>query len=219
MRSSFYMLVLAALAVAATGLTACSFDADYRGTTLLCPPSAPRCPDGYTCVNQVCTTGAATDAASDGDADAADASSTDAGTCDLATIEGTRDTCGQARDLTAAATAAGGTTVFGNTTGYASDLTPSTLPDCTTSPEPGPDGIWRATLTTGQTLSVTFSPEGWSGDVYIINACTPTATCVEGGAMFTPVTVSPPAGTYYIVVDSRMAGVAGCYSLDVAITQ
>jgi hypothetical protein len=216
-RSSFHTLVVAALAVAATGLTACSFDADYGGTNLACPPSSPRCPDGYTCVDQVCTRGGAIDAA---DApDAIDANATDAGICELAATEGTRDTCGQARDLTAAATAAGGTTVFGNTTGYANDLTPSTLPDCTTSPEPGPDGIWRVTLTTGQTLAVTFSPDGWSGDVYIINACTSTATCVEGGPMFTPVTMSPPAGTYYIVVDSRTAGVAGCYALDVTITQ
>lgn len=201
--------------VAAAGLTACSFDADYGGTNLRCPPSSPRCPDGYTCVNEACTTNVGGDGGTDGAIDASDAVPS---TCDLAVGEGTRDICGQARDLTAAAALAGGTTVYGNTTGYANDLTPSTLPDCTTSPEPGPDAIWRVTIAAGQTLAVTFSPDGWNGDVYIINACTQTATCVEGGPMFTPITVMPPAGTYYIVVDSRGAAVAGCFSLDVEIT-
>lgn len=214
MRSCFHTLVVAGLAVAAACLSGCSFDADYGGTSLACPPSSPRCPDGYTCVNQVCTRDGTTDAG-----DATDTSGADAGTCDLAAAEGTRDTCGQARDLTAAASAAGGTRVHGNTSGYANDLTPSTLPDCTTSPEPGPDGIWRVSVTAGQTLTVTFSPEGWSGDVYVIDACTSTATCEGGGPMFSPVSVTPTAGTYYIVVDSRMAGAAGCYALDVALTQ
>lgn len=203
--------MLVTVAVAAAGSTACSFDADYGGTNLMCPASSPRCPDGYTCVNRVCTMGGA----DDGGIDAIDAAPS---TCDLAVGEGTRDACGQARDLTPAANLAGGTTVYGNTTGYANDLTPSTLPDCTTSPEPGPDAIWRVTITAGQTLAVTFSPDRWSGDVYIINACTSTATCVEGGPMFTPVTVSPPAGTYYIVVDSRSTTAVGCFALDVAIT-
>lgn len=199
------------VAVGAAGLTACSFKADYGDTNLRCPPSSPRCPDGYTCVNEVCTMGGA----EDGGIDATDAPPS---TCDLAIGEGTRDTCGQARDLTPAANLAGGTTVYGNTTGYASDLTPSTLPDCTTSPEPGPDAIWRVTLTAGQSLTVTLMPDGWSGDVYVVDACTPTADCVGGGAMFSPVTVMPTAGMYYIVVDSRSAGVSGCFALDVAIT-
>lgn len=220
MRSCFHTLVAVAVAVTAAGAAAshagCVFDADYGGTSLACPPSSPRCPDGYTCVNQVCTRDGSADA---GDGDATDTSVTDAGTCDLAAAEGTRDTCGQARDLTAAASAAGGTRVYGNTTGHANDLTPSTLPDCTTSPEPGPDAIWRVAITAGQTLTVTFSPEGWSGDVYVVDACTSTATCEGGGPMFSPVSVTPAAGTYYIVVDSRMAGAAGCYTLDVALTQ
>lgn len=210
MRSWFYTLVVGA----AAGLTACSFDADYGGTQLRCPPSSPRCPEGYTCVNEVCTNGGA----DDGGIDGTDGVTPDASTCDLAVGEGTRDTCGQARDLTPAANQQGGATVYGNTTGYANDLTPSMLPNCTTSPEPGPDAIWRVTLTAGQSLSVTFAPDGWSGDVYITNACTSTATCVGGGAMFTPVTVTPTAGTYYIIVDSRSAGASGCFALDVTIT-
>ncbi|MBZ0238973.1 MAG: hypothetical protein K8M05_42070 [Deltaproteobacteria bacterium] len=213
MRSWFHTLAV----VAAAGLTGCAFDADYAGTSLRCPASSPRCPDGYTCVDEVCTRAGATDAG-DGDGDAPDASGADAGVCDLAAAEGTRDTCGQARDLTAAASAAGGTRVHGNTTGYANDLTPSTLPDCTTSPEPGSDGIWRITVTAGQTLAVTFSPEGWSGDVYIVDACTATATCEGGGPMFSSVSVTPAAGTYYIVVDARTPSEAGCYHLDVALT-
>ena len=209
MRSWFHTLVV----VATAGLTACSFSADYSDTQLWCPPSSPRCPDGYTCVNEVCTTGGTTDGGG------IDGVAADASACDLAIGEGTRDTCGQARDLTPAASMAGGTTVYGNTTGYANDLTPSTLPDCTTSPEPGPDAIWRVTITAGQTLTVAFSPDGWSGDIYIISACTSTATCLDGGPMFSPVTVTPAAGTYYIVVDSRGPAVAGCFSLDVTITQ
>jgi hypothetical protein len=207
-RSWFYMLVVGA----AAGLTACSFDADYGGTQLRCPPASPRCPDGYTCVNETCTMNGGTDGGGP------DGVTPDAGACDLAIGEGTRDTCGQARDLTPAANMAGGTTVYGNTTGYANDLTPSTLPNCTTSPEPGPDAVWRVTITAGQSLTVTFSPEGWSGDVYVINACSSTATCMGGGAMFTPVTLTPAAGTYYIVVDSRAAGANGCFALDVEIT-
>jgi hypothetical protein len=210
-RSRFHTSV--AVAVVAAGLTACAFEADYGDTILACPPSSPRCPEGHACVNDVCTAGGSLDASP------IDTRTADSSTCDLAVGEGTRDTCGQARDLTPDASMTGGTTVYGDTSGYVNDLTPSTLPDCTTSPEPGPDAIWRVTTTAGQTLTVTFSPDGWSGDVYIIDACTSTADCVEGGPMFTPVSVSPPAGTYYIVVDSRAAAVSGCFSLDVTITQ
>ncbi len=201
--------------VAALAATGCSFDADYGGTSLRCPPASPRCPDGYACVNQVCTAGGA-----DADAAPGDGLGPDAGVCELAAMAPPNDGCGAAIDLTAAALAPGGTIAYGNTTGYTSDLTPSTLPGCTESPEPGADAIYRLTLAAADSLVVTLSPQAWIGHVYVINACNATASCIGGGAAFAQVTETiATAGTYYVVVDAPTAGAAGCFSLAVTVTR
>jgi hypothetical protein len=201
-----------ATAAATGGLAACGFDADYSDTRLLCPPSSPRCPPGYTCAAGVCTTGA--DDGGPGDA------GPDASVCELAMSQPDNDGCGAAIDLTAAALAAGGTIAYGDTTGYASDLTPSTLPDCTMSPEPGPDAIYRLTLAAGDSLAVTLSPDGWTGHVYVTDACTGTAACQGGAAAFSPLTVPiTTAGTYYVVVDAPASGAAGCFALAATVTR
>jgi hypothetical protein len=204
--------MLAAAAVASLG-AGCTFDADYGDTQLMCPESSPRCPAGYTCVNTVCVVPGGPDAATDG-------AGPDAGVCELAAMEGENDGCGASRDLTAAASAAGGTVAHGDTTGYVDDLTPSTLPDCTGSPEPGPDAIFRVNLVVGESLAVTLTTDGWLGDVYVTDACTQIADCLDGAMQNTAVTVGPvgTAGTYYIVVDARTAGVSGCFSLSATIT-
>lgn len=201
------------LLVTAALLGACAFDADYGGTQLRCPSGSPRCPDGQTCVNEVCV------ASAPGDAPPGDGGP-DAGVCDLAARAPDNDGCGAALDLTAAALVAGGTLAYGDTTGYGNDLTPSTLPGCTGAPEPGPDAIYRLALQPGDTVTATLSPAGWTGAIYVTDACTATAACKGGAAAFATATVPiTTAGTYYVVVDAPASGDAGCFSLAIAVTR
>jgi len=209
------MLVLAS----ATTVAACAFDADYRGTALKCSAAAPACPDGYACVADVCVTGGAIDAAASGDGPGGDgAPGPDAGVCDLAAQVADNDGCGAAINLTSAALTPGGTIAYGDTRGYANDLVPTSLTGCTGSPEPGPDAIYRLTLAAGDTLTATLESQGWTGAIYVIDACSSTAACKGGAASFAqataPITV---AGTYYLVVDST--GAAGCFALSVAVVR
>lgn len=198
-----------ALALAA----ACGFDADYGGTMLRCPPGAPTCPAGFTCVAEVCTpTGA-----SDGGVDAS--------ACALAALAPDNDTCATAIDLTAAALAPGGATAYGDTTGYAADLAPATLPGCTETVEPGPDAVYRLTLAAGDDVTIALAPSSHDAGFYLIDACSLTATCVggadspgAGGQEQRTLTVAS-AGTYYLVVDASTASAAGCYTLTVAIAR
>lgn len=194
-------------------LGACAFDADYGGTQLRCPPESPACPEGYACVAEVCVSGSP-------DGGGPDGAGPDATACELATQAPDNDGCGAAIDLTAAALAAGGTTAYGDTTGYANDLTPSTLPGCTGQPQPGPDALYRMTLAPGDTVTLTLSPEGWTGAVYLIDACTGTAGCEGGAAAFSQATIAiTAAGTYYVVVDAPTTGAAGCFALAAAIAR
>lgn len=193
----------------ALALASCRFDGDYDGSALTCPPSSPSCPPGYTCVGMVCIRGA--------DGPPADAGP-DASVCDLAALADDNDVCGDSIDLTTAALTPAGTLAHGDTTGYANDLTPSTLPDCTGQPEPGPDALYRLTLAAGDTVHLTLSPEGWTGAVYLIDACNGTATCEGGAASFADATISiATAGTYFVVVDAPTAGAAGCFTLSARI--
>lgn len=190
-------------------LGACRFDADYGGTELRCPPESPACPDGYACVAEVCVTGGGTDAPA-----------TDASACELAAQAPDNDLCGAAIDLTAAALAAGGTIAYGDTTGYVNNLTPSSLPGCTGEPQPGPDALYRMTLAAGDTVTLTLSPEGWTGAVYLIDACTSTAGCEGGAAAFSQASIAITApGTYYVVVDAPASSAAGCFALAAAIAR
>lgn len=201
-------LVGLVVALAAAG---CRFDADYGDSALRCSAAAPACPPGFACVGDVCRRGA--------DGPPGDAGP-DASVCELAAAAADNDGCGAAIDLTPAALAAGGATVHGDTTGYTNDLTPSTLPGCTGAPEPGPDALYRLTLAAGDTVHLTLAPEGWTGAVYLIDACTGTAACEGGAAAFTAATIPiTAAGTYYVVVDAPTAGAAGCFTLAARIAR
>jgi hypothetical protein len=190
-------------------LAACRFDADYGGTALRCPTESSRCPDGFTCIAGVCT------------ANAPDAATgPDATTCELAAQHDPNDVCGGARDLTTAALMPGGTVAYGTTTGYANDLTPSSLLDCTGQPELGADAIFRLTLAAGDDVALTLAPDGWTGDVYLIAGCSETAACEGGAAAFATANVTiATAGTYYVIVDAPVAGAGGCYALTATVSR
>lgn len=214
MRARCHLALVTAAALAA----ACRFDGSYDGTHLRCSAADPRCPDGFTCVADVCT--------EPGDAtDATDAAGPDASVCELAAQAPDNDRCAAALDVTTAARAAGGTMVYGDTTGYAADLAPSTLPGCTGSVEPGPDAIYKLTLQAGDQVALSLAPVAHDGAVYVLDGCSLTASCKGGadalgaGAIDAASVPIAAAGTYYVVVDASLMAAAGCYALSVAITR
>lgn len=195
------------LALLAAG--ACRIRTDFDDTVFTCP-AASACPDGLTCVDEICV--AAADGGGDGDGGGpADGAPT---VCELAAQAPDNDGCGAAINLTAGALAAGGTTVYGDTTGYAADLSPSTLPGCTGSPEPGPDAIYALDAQSGDALHAALATEGWSGAMYLLDACATTAACLGGGVDTADIDIAA-AGRVYLIVDST--GDAGCYTLQVEL--
>ncbi len=193
--------------LALVALAACSFDRGYGDATVACSTSDPRCPDGYVCEGGICR---------DHRADADASPGPDASVCQLASGQPDNDRCADAIPLTVDAA---GVTVYGDTTGYAGDVAPATLPGCTGSVEPGPDAIYRVDLPAGATLTADLAPVGFDGAVYLLDGCSLTAACHGGadalgvGAIDHAVMTAPTAGTYYVVVDASMASAAGCYRL------
>ncbi len=188
-------------------LAACRFDGDYDGTALSCPPTSPACPPGYACIAERCTR---TIDGPPGDA------GPDASVCELAALADDNDGCGDSIDLTSDALAPGGARAHGDTTGYANDLTPNSLPDCTGAQEPGPDAVYRLDLAAGDTVHLTLMPESWTGAVYLIDSCTGMVgdTCLGGAGSFSEEVIAiTAAGTYFIVVDGPSSGAAGCFTL------
>jgi hypothetical protein len=131
------------------------------------------------------------------------------------------DTCAQALDLTAGAMGPSGTTVAGDTTGYADDVRPTGT--CTGYLPDGPDAIYSVNASAGQQIMATVTPAGWDISIYVTQTCTLDPACLVGadtGLSGTPETVShtaATAGTYYIVVDGWNPGVQGAYSLNVRL--
>lgn len=132
------------------------------------------------------------------------------------------DTCAQAQDLTAAAMMAGGTTVTGNTVGYADDVSlPST---CTNYSTDGPDAIYSVTVNAGAVITAVATPTtNWDISLEIVQPCALMPTCIAGrdvGFGGDPETITYTAaaqGTYFIVVDGFNPGIAGPYSLNVRV--
>ena len=132
------------------------------------------------------------------------------------------ESCAGAIDLTAMATAPGGARVDGTTRNHTDDAHPAAT--CTGYATVGPDLIYKVTAAAGQSISATASSGflGWDLAVYITTDCAAT-TCVAGadrGGLImneTAVGTAPAAGTYYIVVDSWNAGVAGNFTLDLTV--
>jgi hypothetical protein len=191
---------LACLALAAS---ACRIHTpDFDDTVFSCSTEEPDCPGGQTCVVDVCMELTEPDAAIE--------------ECQPAD----NDACGDAANVTAAALA--GTTLRGDTTGYANDLVPSVLPGCTESPEPGPDAIYRIDALAGDMLHATLTPEGWNSALYLIDGCSGTAGCLggddQGGSSIDEATIAITADdTYFLVVDSSSASGAGCYALQLEL--
>lgn len=215
------LLVLLALT------TSCAFEGSYAGTSFKCPTG--ECPTGFQCVAAVCQPTSASDA---GPADAAPpdgAPATDASSgpdaaltvCQRAALAAPSDRCSQAIALPGASSASG-VTVYGDSTGYTNDLAPTIPATCSGAFESGPDALYTVTTTAGQRITATLTTEGWDGALYILAACSSSATCVKGansiGTGSEMVSVVPPsAGTYHIVVDATAATSAGCYTLDVKV--
>jgi hypothetical protein len=184
---------------------------DFDGTDFLCSEDEPDCPPGQRCSGE----GMCVDLVDAGAAD--DAPGGDA--ADLC-APADNDACGDAIDVTDQALA--GVTLRGDTTGYANDLSPSILPGCTESPEPGPDAIYSIAGLAGDQLQVTLTPDGWNSAVYLIDGCSGTAACLGGddapGTGIEEATIAiGAADTYYLIVDSSAAAGAGCYELELTL--
>ncbi|MBZ0236082.1 MAG: hypothetical protein K8M05_27385, partial [Deltaproteobacteria bacterium] len=129
------------------------------------------------------------------------------------------DTCAQALDITAGAMQAGGITVTGNTTGLIDDVRP---PSCTGFLPDGPDAIYSVTVNAGVTITAVATPTtSWDISLELVQPCSLMPTCHDGSDVISgPETVmftTATQGTYYIVVDSWDAAVAGPYSLNVRV--
>jgi hypothetical protein len=116
--------------------------------------------------------------------------------------------------------AAGGTTVTGDTTGYADDVRPASA--CTGFLPDGPDAIYSVTVNAGVTITAVATPTtGWDISLELVQPCTATPTCLDGSDVISgaeTVTYTTTAqGTYFIVVDGYNPGVAGPFSLNVRL--
>jgi hypothetical protein len=209
---------VARVVVPVVALAACGLDPSYDGTRFRCPPSDPACPPGFTCVDEVCVpAGGGGDARTDGGA----TPDGPADVCELAAAAPDNDLCSGAIDLTAAAHTAAGATAYGDTTGYAGNLNPAIIATCTGAMTPGADAVYQVDAAAAGTLMLELVPLDWDGAVYVLDACNTGATCLGGaddlevGTIETASIALPTAGTYYIVVDSRLSGTdgTGCFTL------
>lgn len=214
-------------------VTACNFSPDYGNSSYHCSNGV--CPAGFHCgSNQVCVrdgvADAARDASSAADAAAADASAADAaadaaagvdaGVCEQAAAAADNDSCTSPPiNLSTAAKTSAGATAYGNTTKYANN---QTLPNvmCTGSTTAGPDAYYEIDMTAGQTVTVTLSPQGWNGAVYLLDQCAVAANCLAGDDEMPNDSFSYKAttdGSYFLVVDGPSSADSGCYTLHVRV--
>ena len=199
----------------------CGLSPDYDGTHFRCPPEAPTCPAGMTCVGGTCEPTGAGDGGGDARADARTDATTDV--CELAAAEPDNDRCAMAIDITASATTPAGATVYGDTRGYTNDLNPSIIVNCTDAPNPGPDAIYRLTAAAGDDIMLELAPIDWDGAVYVLDACAAGATCLGGadalgtGSLDTATVSVTTAGDYFVIVDGQTTAREGCYTLRVRI--
>jgi hypothetical protein len=200
----------------------CGLDPDYGNTEFQCPAESPDCPPGFTCQAGVCRPTTGPDASVDGSDDDAPIDGP-LDVCALAMQAADNDQCSAAIDLTAQAVQPAGATVYGDTTGYASELNPAIIATCTGAPNPGPDAIYRVDAPAGAQVMLELAPEDWDGAVYLLDGCAAAASCLGGddgmgvGAVDSATIAVTSAGTYYVVVDSQAAARAGCFTLRVRI--
>ena len=202
------------MCLALLAASACRISTNFDDTVFTCPGQSA-CPDGLLCVDEICVVPA--DAGGgDGDGGSPDAALT---VCERAAQADNNDGCNVAIDLTTAALAAGGTTAYGDTTGYAGDLSPSTLAGCTGSAEPGPDAVYEIDALAGDMLHASLTTEGWNGAIYLLDGCSTSAACLGGSDELAGIEeadiVIDAADLLYLIVDST--GAAGCYTLEVEL--
>ncbi len=207
-------------------LAACIFSPSYEDTHYQCTDG--QCPDGYECVSDYCEPigrDASFDAVADADViedsgpDAkTDADETDAAACDPAS-QPHNDTCAQAILLTSGIPTCGDTSDHTNVhdIGTACMTTTTTI---------GPDAVYEITASAGQEISVVMTPDGWDGEVYLVDDCTAYSSCLEGSARvgvgvpedFTYTAQSGDDGTdYFIIVDGATAVQYGEFTLSVTV--
>jgi hypothetical protein len=159
------------------------------------------------------------------DATVVDATVIDATVIDAGAIDGgitVPDTCAQAQNLTAAAAMGTGTTVTGNTTGAADDVS-SPTGTCTGYTPDGPDHVYVVTLNAGQRVTATATPtSSWDISLELVTPCSASPTCLAGSdssisGAETATYLATATTTVYVVVDGYNPGVAGPYSLLVRI--
>jgi len=204
----------------ALAIAGCGLDPAYDGTHFRCPPEAPTCPPGFACVAGLCELPGTADArvdAGDGPPDGPP------DVCALAAQAPDNDRCSGAIDLTAAARTAAGATVYGDTTGYASDLNPAIIATCTGAPTPGRDAIYRIDGNATDQLVLELAPVDWDAAIYVLDGCSTSAACLGGhddiaiGNLEQRTIALPATATYYIIVDSRLTTATatgdGCFTL------
>ncbi len=212
-------------------LAACRFTDDPSGTSFACDAL---CPVGFQCVSGRCLPdGARPDAATVIDAsppaDGADAAAVaDSGPadamvdyCEAAMSSPNADLCNSGTpDITQAARAPGGTTVYANTTSYQNDLgTPAT--SCVGEATAASDAFYKVEAAAGENIYAHVDAQ-WNTILYLTSGCTTGVTCYAGennvvsGEEVTHTMAQ--AGTVYIVVDADTYANFGCFALEVRLT-
>lgn len=164
---------------------------------------------------------AAVDAEATGDA-AADAAgdapvAVDAAACDPSQ-QPHNDTCAQAILLVAGQTTCGDT-------GDHTDVH-NIGPACMSTTTIGPDAVYELAASPGQEISVVMTPDGWDGEVYLVDECAGYTTCLAGSERvgsgipedFVYTAQSGDDGTdYFIIVDGATAVQYGAFTLSVTV--
>ena len=173
-------------------LVGCSFDGDYTGGTYLCSDGV--CPSGYTCSAGVCRL--------------PDARTLDAlGDSHVAAL-----TCADPGILSPS-----GGTVNDTTVGRANMVTAS----CGGFVTNGPDAVYQIETVGSAMLTVSIAGS-YPVNAYVIAPCTvaPATPACRGNALASagaPITVSAPAGDWFVVVDGVNAALSGSYTLTVSV--
>jgi hypothetical protein len=196
----------------------CSFDDDLSGTRFMCADTAPRCPDGFTCMGQFCEEDGTAADAQVGGADAMDALVVDGAPpdADMCPSDPTNGACGNATPVMS------GVRVYGDNTAAHGDSINIGIA-CYGNPGIGWDEWFSITTTAAnQEVTATLTSTDANLALLAVDSCA-AMSCLAGDDTVNPTEqitfTAPTAGTYYIVVDGAVQSDAnsGCFSLDVEV--
>jgi hypothetical protein len=156
------------------------------------------------------------DALVDASSDAAE--EIDAAVCDPAQ-QPHNDTCADAILLTSGVPTCGDTSDHTNThdIGIACMTTTTTI---------GPDAVYEIAADPGQEISVVMTPDGWDGEIYLVDECLDYDSCLEGSETvgidmpeeFAYTAQVGDDGTdYFIIVDGATAVQYGEFTISVTV--